>query len=67
MTIRATNVVGGLLLAVVALPALACDLPKLPVIPAKDQIGDQAPAVTAATTASQARLRPRATMPHRRP
>lgn len=51
MTIRATNVVGGLLLPVVALPALACDLPKLPVIPAKDQIGDQAPAITAATSA----------------
>lgn len=51
MTFRATNVVGGLLLAAVASPALACDLPKLPVIPAKDQIGDQAPAVTAATSA----------------
>jgi hypothetical protein len=32
-------------------PAMACDLPKLPVIPAADQIGDQAPAVTAATSA----------------
>ena len=51
MTIRATNVVGGLLLGAVALPALACDLPKIPVIPARDQIGDQAPAVTAATSA----------------
>jgi hypothetical protein len=39
------------LLGAPALPALACDLPKLPVIPAKDQIGDQAPAVTAATSA----------------
>jgi hypothetical protein len=39
------------LLAAVALPALACDLPKIPVIPARDQIGDQAPAVTAATSA----------------
>ena len=51
MTIRATYVVGGLLLTVVAAPALACDLPKIPVIPARDQIGDQAPAVTAATSA----------------
>src|SRR5688572_16487809 len=51
MTIRTINVVGGVLLAAVALPALACDLPKLPVIPARDQIGDQAPAVTAATSA----------------
>jgi hypothetical protein len=37
------------LLAAVASAAMACDLPKLPVIP--DQIGDQAPAVTAATSA----------------
>lgn len=51
MTIQTTNVVGGLLLAAVAFPALACDLPKLPVIPARGQIGDQAPAVTAATSA----------------
>jgi hypothetical protein len=51
MAISATNVVGGLLLAAAALPALACDLPKIPVIPARDQIGDQAPAVTAATSA----------------
>src|SRR5262245_52321465 len=51
MTIRATNVVGGLLLAAVALPALACELPKIPVIPERDKIGDQAPAVTAATSA----------------
>jgi hypothetical protein len=51
MTTQATNVVGGLLLAAVALPAIACDLPKLPLIPAADQIGDQAPAVTAATSA----------------
>lgn len=51
MAIRATYVVGGLLLTVVALPALACDMPKIPVIPARDKIGDQAPAVTAATSA----------------
>ena len=51
MPIRATYVVGGLLLSVVAAPALACDLPKIPVIPAREQVGDQAPAVTAATSA----------------
>ena len=51
MAIRTTYVVGGLLLTVVAAPALACDLPKIPVIPARDQMGDQAPAVTAATSA----------------
>jgi len=51
MTIRATYVVGGLLFTAVAAPVLACDLPKIPVIPARDQIGDQAPAVTAATSA----------------
>ena len=51
MTIRATYVVGALLLTVVAAPALACDLPKIPLIPARDKIGDQAPAVTAATSA----------------
>ena len=39
------------MLAAVALPAMACDLPKIPVIPARDKIGDQAPAVTAATSA----------------
>jgi hypothetical protein len=39
------------LLGAVALPALACDLPKVPVIPGRDQIGDQTPAVTAATSA----------------
>lgn len=51
MTMRTTNVVGGLLLVAAALPATACDLPKIPVIPARDKIGDQAPAVTAATSA----------------
>src|SRR5262245_28650563 len=51
MTIRATNVVGALLLGAVALPALACELPKIPVIPVRDQLGDQGPAVTAATSA----------------
>ncbi|HSC14074.1 MAG TPA: hypothetical protein VLI71_03115 [Gammaproteobacteria bacterium] len=42
---------GGLLLGALALPAMACDLPKLPVIPATDQIGDQVPVVSAATSA----------------
>jgi hypothetical protein len=51
MTFRVTNLVGGLLLGVIASPALACDLPKLPVIPAAADIGDQAPAVSAATSA----------------
>jgi hypothetical protein len=46
-----TSRVGGVLIAAIALPAYACDLPKLPVIPAKDQIGDQAPAINAATGA----------------
>jgi hypothetical protein len=36
---------------VVALPAFACELPKLPVIPAADQIGDRAPDISEATSA----------------
>jgi hypothetical protein len=48
---KMTGRIGGLLLATTALPAFACDLPKLPVIPQADQIGDQAPAVSAATGA----------------
>jgi len=50
MTLR-FSLVGGILVGAIAVPALACDLPKLPVIPATDQIGDQVPAVTAATSA----------------
>jgi len=46
-----TGRIGGMLLAMSAVPAFACDLPKLPVIPAKDAIGDQAPAISAATGA----------------
>jgi hypothetical protein len=46
-----TCVLGTLLLGALALPAMACDLPKLPVIPPADQIGDQAPAVSTATGA----------------
>jgi hypothetical protein len=51
MTHKASNYVAAFLLGATTLPALACDLPKLPVIPAKDQIGDRAPAVNAATAA----------------
>jgi hypothetical protein len=43
--------VSGLLLAAIAFPAFACDLPNLPLIPEKDAIGDQAPAISAATGA----------------
>ena len=51
--------IGGLVLGAVAFPAFACDLPRLPIIPAKDQIGDQAPTVSAATgAAASSRLRP---------
>jgi hypothetical protein len=39
------------LLGALALPATACDLPKLPVIPEADKIGDQAGFVSAATGA----------------
>ena len=46
-----TSRVGGVLLATIAFPAFACDLPKLPVIPAKDAVGDQATAISAATGA----------------
>jgi hypothetical protein len=51
MMSKMTGRVGGLLLSAIALPAFACDLPKLPIIPAKDQIGDQAAIVSAATGA----------------
>jgi hypothetical protein len=48
---KMTSRIGGLLLAASALPAFACDLPTLPVIPEAEQVGDQAPAVSAATGA----------------
>jgi hypothetical protein len=51
MAFRLTDLVGGFLLGAIASPALACSLPKLPVIPASDQLGDRAPAVTEATSA----------------
>ena len=46
-----TSRVCGVLLGAIALPAFACDLPKVPLIPEKDQIGDQAPTISAATGA----------------
>ena len=49
--VRLTSRIGGILLAATAVPAFACDLPKLPVIPARDRIGDQAQAVNDATAA----------------
>jgi len=51
MMSKMTSRVGGLLLGALALPAFACDLPKLPLIPEKDKIGDQAPTISAATGA----------------
>ena len=42
---------GGLLLGAIAMPAFACDWPNLPIIPAKDQIGDNAPTISLATGA----------------
>jgi hypothetical protein len=51
MPCKPSRYVAAFLLGAVAPPAFACDMPKLPVIPARDQIGDQAPAVTAAASA----------------
>ena len=48
MKLNSTKLVGALLGGAV-FPAFACDLPKLPVIPAS--VGDQAPAISAATSA----------------
>jgi hypothetical protein len=49
MTCKSTRLGGALLLGAAALPAFACELPKLPVIPAS--VGDQAAAISAATSA----------------
>ena len=49
--LKVTSRVGGVLLGAIALPAFACDLPKLPLIPEKDKIGDQGPTISAATSA----------------
>jgi hypothetical protein len=46
-----TRLVGGLVLGAIAAPAFACNLPTLPVIPDKDQLGDRAASVSAATSA----------------
>ena len=51
MSCRASNCVAALLLGACVSPAFACDLPKLPVIPAREQIGNQAAAVNEATAA----------------
>lgn len=48
MARKVIQVVGALSLGAMSLPALACDLPKLPVIPAT--VGDQAPVVSEATS-----------------
>jgi hypothetical protein len=45
---RVTHIVAGLLLAVCATGAAACELPPLVVIPARDQVGDQGPQITEA-------------------
>jgi hypothetical protein len=45
------QLVGALSVGALALPAMACELPKLPLIPAADAIGDRAPAVSEATAA----------------
>jgi hypothetical protein len=48
VTFVTKSLVGGLVLGAIAAPALACELPGLPVIP--EQVGDQAPAISAATS-----------------
>ena len=49
--LKMTGRIGGLLLGAIAMPAFACDLPKVPLIPEKDKVGDQAPTISAATGA----------------
>lgn len=51
MTFRSSKYVGYVFCGAFALPAFACDLPKVPVIPPGDKIGDQTAAVTEATAA----------------
>jgi hypothetical protein len=51
MTFRSSKYVGYVFCGAVGLPAFACDLPKVPVIPPGDQIGDQTAAVTEETAA----------------
>ena len=50
MARKVIQLIGALSFAALASPAFACDLPTLPVIPAGDAVGDQAPAVSAATS-----------------
>jgi hypothetical protein len=51
MTFRSSKYVGYVFCGAIALPAFACDLPKVPVIPPGDQIGGQTAAVTEETAA----------------
>jgi hypothetical protein len=51
MAFRSSKYVGYVFCGALGLPALACELPKLPLIPAADQIGDRGPAVSEATAA----------------
>lgn len=51
MAFRLIKQVCFVLCGAATLPAFACELPKLPVIPAADQIGDRAPAISEATSA----------------
>lgn len=51
MVLRFSKHVAYLLWGVVGIPVLACELPKLPVIPAADQIGDRAPVISETTSA----------------
>lgn len=51
MTFRSSKYVGYVFCGAVGLPAFACDLPKVPVIPPGDQIGSQTAAVTEETAA----------------
>jgi hypothetical protein len=48
---RAIHIVAGLWLGALASTTLACELPPLVVIPAKDKVGDQAAAIRDATSA----------------
>ena len=46
---RAIHIVAGLWLGLLASTALACDMPPLVMIPAKDKVGDQAATIRDAT------------------
>ena len=51
MMLKMSGRIGGLLLGAITMPAFACELPKLPLIPEKDKVGDQAATISAATGA----------------